>query len=341
MSAFTSSCYDDETERDMMSVPVSLYIPVENGNDLKSPGDPGTTEQFSLPEYAYVYIVLTYTKDSETKTEIFPYTYNLDPSKWEKITYSGSLQQSGDYVYKYNDQMLIYLPLGANRHWGRVYAAVSKMPLSISSLPGTLIGDNATTMENYVKNLTFNAGADNLRNNMQDIYSTPYNYTLGDPAKYYGTIMNIGSPDMSVNLMLYHVAAKVDLIWNVDSDTQSDLRITEVQARNQFGGQAFLFRPCENERSSDANSYHTTLVSDDANAVGSQWLGRAYYYTIPFKDTRTSNTFNISVSFKNGANDKYYTPVFSQTIADNTVFTPWVRGNINFQTATHFTQDNP
>ncbi|MBO4594026.1 MAG: hypothetical protein J5678_07590 [Bacteroidaceae bacterium] len=339
----TSACIDDNdaVETETVSIPVNLYIPVNQEVITKTPGDPGTYEQFALPEYLYIYFVLNYNDGSDTKTQIFrPETIdgvvNLDTEKWsQKKVYTGPLSQYGDFVYEYEGKIDISLPAG-KRNWARVYAAVSKVKLT-----GL---DNPTT-EAEVTNLKFSlsgAVADseedilqrNLRNNLQNLYSSPYNYNISDGESgsiYYGTVKAITGTVPYVNLLLYHVASKVDLIWNVATSQQSSLRITEITAENQFGGQAYLFRPMENVRSTDeAGAYNTTIISND---VGSQWMGRAYYYTIPFKDSRYDNKFCIRTRLrKNGEADKSYLPEFRRDISGSTIFTPWVRGDLTFNT---------
>ena len=325
-----TSCSDDNNHEDMITMPVSLYIPIKQENTmLKSPGDPGTYEKFNRPRWAYIYLVLNYSDEGTTKTGVFPLIQELDPDLWEPTTYSGSLSTNGDSIYQYSGKLQIDLPTAFSRQWAHIYAAVSKTQLTGLATP---------TTEEEVKNLTFSlAGQTALQRSLQDLYSSPYNYNV--EGKYYGTVSDVNSVVMHANLMLYHVAAKVDLIWNVVPNLQDQLRITEITAENQFGDNAYLFKPMENVRSNDTGAYSTTIISND---VGSQWLGRAYFYTIPFKDIRTSNTFNIRTRLrKNGETTMSYLPEFQRDISSATIFTPWVRGDLTFSTEfTTVTDDN-
>ena len=74
------------------------------------------------------------------------------------------------------------------------------------------------------------AAADQQRDRaaIQHIYSSPCNYQTG--STYYGTV-DVTSESNRLSLMLYHVAAKVDLMWNVDKTVQADNRLTYIQAR--------------------------------------------------------------------------------------------------------------
>ena len=58
-----------------------------------------------------------------------------------------------------------------------------------------------------------------LRNYMQDVYSTPYNKT-DDKGVYYGTITDYASNVPNINIVLYHVATKVDVQWSIDDHYQ-------------------------------------------------------------------------------------------------------------------------
>ena len=357
-TAVLTSCIDDNdaVETETMSIPVNLYIPVNQDVMTKTPGDPGTYEQFALPEYIYIYLVLNYNQGGTNKTAIFKIDENLDPTKWgRKELYSGPFSQVGDYIYRYNGNLVIELPTGITRHWGHVYAAVSKEELDINDDGIYFYPDNTYTGEGIydtyveadpnrdpairaVRNLTFTlAEQTSLQNSLQNLYSTPYNYRIDehyteDPSgNYYGTVSGLDGNVPHVDLMLYHVAAKIDLIWNVDPHNQSDIRLTKITAENQFGGNAYLFRPMENVRSNDDGAYNKDIIVND---IGSQWMGRAYYYTIPFRDSRTSNTFNIRMRLQKNADTSHsYLPEFRKAIDATSPFTPWVRGDLTFSFA--------
>ena len=347
----TSACIDDNdaVERETVSIPVNLYIPVDQGVTTKTPGDPGTTEPFSLPRYAYIYFVLNYTPQGGTnRTEIFRagtggvVDLGATPA-WQKQKYNGPLAQAGDSIYHYKGNIIIDTPVNTRQWWAHVYAAVSKEALEITPLaqteytagvstdPADIDDDPAITA---VRNIKFVlSGKTALQSSLQNLYSSPYNYKVGSPAKYYGTVSNITSPVMNVNLVLYHVAAKVDLIWNVATSQQSSLRITEITAENQYAQDAYLFRPMENIRTADDETgYATSIISND---VGSQWMGRAYYYTIPFRDTDENGKFNIRLRLrKNGETTKCFLPEFQNALPSmaTSIFTPWVRGDLTINT---------
>ena len=259
-AAFVTSCSDDDSLAsrglETVEMPISISIPAEGfvsptdvgiGDEAvtpasattRAPGDPGTYEQFHLPRYIYLFLCNESTNG--TKSVIYQKIEIPDnelTSSWEK-TVSGT-----DSIYTYKGTVSINLPL--NRSKGKIYAAASYIPLhttNASSLensnhlsfncakpskfdnsnPREYINESKTYTddtygtEDAVKNIIFSNIT--LRNYMQDVYSTPYNKT-DDKGDYYGTITDYASNVPNINIVLYHVATKVDVQWSIDEDYQ-------------------------------------------------------------------------------------------------------------------------
>ena len=259
-AAFVTSCSDDDSLAsrglETVEMPISISIPAEGfvnptdvgiGDEAVTPalavtralGDPGTYEQFHLPQYIYLFLCNESTNG--TKSVIYQKIEIPDnelTSSWEK-TVSGT-----DSIYTYKGNVSINLPL--NRRNGKIYAAASYKPLhttNASSLensnhlsfncerpsefgdsnPREYINESKTYTddtygtEDAVKNIIFSNIT--LRNNMQDVYSTPYNKT-DDKGVYYGTITDYASNVPNINIVLYHVATKVDVQWSIDEHYQ-------------------------------------------------------------------------------------------------------------------------
>ena len=263
-AAFVTSCSDDDSLAsrglETVEMPISISIPAEGfvsptdvgiGNEAvtpasattRAPGDPGTYEQFHLPQYIYLFLCNESTNGAKSviyqKIEI---PDNELTSSWEK-TVSGT-----DSIYTYKGNVSINLPL--NRSKGKIYAAASYKPLhttnASSSMPedkdsnhlsfncerpsefgdsnpreyineSKTYTDDTYGTEDAVKNIIFSNIT--LRNNMQDVYSTPYNKT-DNKGDYYGTITDYASNVPNINIVLYHVATKVDVQWSIDEDYQ-------------------------------------------------------------------------------------------------------------------------
>lgn len=260
-AAFVTSCSDDDSLAsrglETVEMPISISIPAEgfvNPTDVgigeetptratRAPGDPGTYEQFHLPQYIYLFLCNESTNGTKSviyqKIEI---PNNELTSSWEK-TVSGT-----DSIYTYKGNVSINLPL--NRSKGKIYAAASYKPLhttnASSSMPedgesnhlsfncdrpsqfgdpnypreyinaSKTYTDDTYGTEDAVKNIIFSNIT--LRNNMQDVYSTPYNKM--ENGVYYGTITDYASNVPNINIVLYHVATKVDVQWSIDEDYQ-------------------------------------------------------------------------------------------------------------------------
>lgn len=251
----------------------------------RAPGDPGTYEQFHLPRYIYLFLCNESTNGTKSviyqKIEI---PANELTSAWEK-TKSGN-----DSIYKYKGNVSINLPL--NRIKGKIYAAASYMPLHTDNASSSMAEDTKSNhlsfncdrpskfgdkdypreyinesktytgttygTEDAVKNIIFSNIT--LRNFMQDVYSTPYNKTDAN-GDYYGTITDYASNVPNINIVLYHVATKVDVQWSIDEDYQgtADWAVPTVRAEKGHEGEK--------------------LQSHDASTSGSTYLPAHSYWT--------------------------------------------------------------
>ena len=278
-AAFVTSCSDDDSLAsrglETVEMPISISIPAEGfvnptdvgiGNDepastlavTRALGDPGTYEQFHLPQYIYLFLCNESTNG--TKSVIYQKIEIPDnelTSSWEK-TVSGT-----DSIYTYKGNVSINLPL--NRSKGKIYAAASYIPLHTtnasssmsedkdsnhlsfnckrpskfgdSKYPREYINESKTYTdatygtEDAVKNIIFSNIT--LRNYMQDVYSTPYNKT-DNKGDYYGTITDYASNVPNINIVLYHVATKVDVQWSIDEHYQgtADWAVPTVKSKS-------------------------------------------------------------------------------------------------------------
>ena len=154
-AAFFTSCSDDDSLAsrglETVEMPISISIPAEgfvNPTDVgigdeavtpasaitRTPGDPGTYEQFHLPQYIYLFLCNESTNGTESviyqKIEI---PDNELTSSWEK-TVSGN-----DSIYTYKGNVSINLPL--NRSKGKIYAAASYIPLHTTNASSSMPED--------------------------------------------------------------------------------------------------------------------------------------------------------------------------------------------------------
>ena len=239
-AAFVTSCSDDDSLAsrglETVEMPISISIPaggfvsptdVGIGNEEPASalavtrvlGDPGEAETFALPQYLYIYLVTTTTSNT---TQVIFKKQEVKPEDWKLSTSGGNTNghfSAKDGLYVYQGHLSINLPL--NRKEGRVYVVASNLDLDDSGTDNkyNLVTDvsswkSHTDVEN---NVTF-TNQSSLRSNMQNLYSSPYN--LKNDGNYYGTIKDYASNVPHIDMVLYHVATKIDLQWTIDEQFQ-------------------------------------------------------------------------------------------------------------------------
>ena len=318
-------------ERIETEIPFSIALssssmrPAGNALIRRAPGDPGTNEVFDLPSYLYIF-VFRYDGANWVRNDYLEET--IPAEDWRKTRYAGYLRTDGDSIYKYTRNLNILLPGKGTQ--GRVYAIASAVPLSFSTTPNTI-----TTIEDLL-NLKINISTTTMQDNLQNIYTTPYNYTLtsGD---YYGTFTNGTSNVAPLDLVLYHIAAKVDIKWSVDeekrinkTDPSQAIRLTYMKVKNMLNTSCYAFRPMENTESSKlASGYSREIILSTSDYEGLWWEGRSYFYTIPYTVTGNPGYFPLQMEMStNGSSDKYR-PTLNMEVNTSSPFVPWMRAMFN------------
>ena len=277
-AAFVTSCSDDDSLAsrglETVEMPISISIPAEGfvnptdvgiGNDepasalavTRAMGDPGTAETFVLPKYLYIYLVST---SSSNTTQVIFKKQKVESEDWKLSTPGGNTNghfSAKDGLYVYQGHLSINLPL--NRKEGRVYVVASNLDLDDSATEKNynLVTDvsswnSYTDVENGV---TFTNQAD-LRNNMQNLYSSPYN--LENDGNYYGIIKDYASNVPHIDMVLYHVATKVDLQWTIDEQFQGTKPWKqEIKTKN---GSNYTMRSTTETNSEDYNKVFFSFI---------------------------------------------------------------------------------
>lgn len=323
---------DDVAEPEQgVSMPVTLRFPASGAT--RAPGDPGSEPGINLPRYAYIFTVIK----NGAAEEVICQQENLTPALWQKDTWVAGTddpQTDGDYVWFYSGNITVDLP--DVRTEGRIYAAVSYEPITFT---------NPTT-EDGVKALKVdftNAGTPYSDYSvLRDVYSTPCDYSIG--GNYYGTVQHISTRRPSANLLLYHVASRVDILWNVREDVQANVQVKDMQLQNLKYKDCYLFRPTMNVGAGAA----TTTLDGPAFNEGNQWYGRHYFYVIPYRAADSDDShFPLTVALWQGSDTHttktsgYFTHTFNiaaqpsgaqgdlidnKLLGSGTVFAPWLRG---------------
>lgn len=323
-----ASCSSDPGAEDggrQVRMPIVLAIPANNAElttgsmgakATRAEGDPGTYEKFELPTHLYIYLINTSIDGKETQV-LTPEGmdrdqetnggYSLDQKKWTKTT---TTDNKKDSIYTYTDQIRIIIP--EDRKTGVVYAAMSTVPITVSGVDM----DNPTTVADATFTLDVAKGKESEA--LKNLYSSPYN--LNNANGYYGTVSDYSSNSPYINMVLYHVASKLDVQWNVDASVQDKVKISKITLTKLSGG-GKLFKPLENTASS-STTYADTITLDE----GSRWYGRKATYVIPVK--QSDGTYQFPMTLTNSVDNSVKTATATPPATTNTVFVPWIYGTV-------------
>lgn len=345
----------------------------------RTPGDPGTYERFGFPRYFYIYAVGFSSDDGEfpesSGGRVFPLveddvmTNRLDvsddPAAWRPYVMTIDPPQTlNDSVYGSTRRITIPVATGVEKMKLYVAASPTKLKHNGEELGVNtdghdhVLGGSAApySTETDVLNLMFDVD-DELRPLLKNLYASPYNYapveTYG--GEYYYTV-NDPSVPVDITRIIYHVASKVDLIWNIEEPLQDDVQLSYVEARRLKKINCLLFRPTENSWTTADEANHFAALPIMEDDIAQQWYGRQYFYAIPFrKDDNEDGTlqssekyFDVDLHFlKNGEDkDTYSTSGYNLRLRKNVaatrfaVFVPWLRTDLRFATTAPFLYDS-
>lgn len=320
------SCHNEVEEQ--KSLEISLCLPIQGASPKirRVMGDPGTNEVFDLPRYIYLFVMK---QSGDTWSVWRREELKLDAENWIATRYAGLWMTRGDSIYKYKEP--IRFVLGNEAPEGRVYAICSNKKLTFN------------TAFNSVSNLTqlldwkFDSSPDSIQENLKNIYSTPYNYKNAG-GSYYCSFDCTSGHSFNIDLVLYHVASKVDIKWSVEENKRIDkvtpangVRLTYMEARRLFNGQAYCFKPMKNEVATLPTSGYDIENIVTPSDEGLWWEGRSYFYTIPYYVAGEPNYFPLQMVLCTNGVDKAngYKLTMKQPMDTADVFVPWLRGNFN------------
>ena len=310
------ACQGDDTGEDRLrapagQLPIVLRIPASDDYTTRTAGDPGDySNTIDLPTKLYLYVV---TEKEGGGTHLTDNTVDLTPSRWQPSVISG------ETYYEYTGTIKVELPSEIapdNRKAIRVYAAAT--PVAFAAIDAV----ETTTAEETLRNLTFSLQADEADSYdyIRDVYATMADHTVA--GNYYATAQDPKAETPSVSLTLYHVAAKVDVIWNVATALQPTVSLRQIALRSLPREGCRLFRPMQNTAPT-ANTYQVAVTTD----AGSQWLGRHSFYVMPYVQSGS-----IPLEFHLWQQDDESADGYTQNInisTTETTFTPWVRQDIH------------
>ena len=101
-----------------LCMPVGELMPARQ----RAMGDPGLTEHFELPKYAYIFVTK---QDGADYIVWHKDRIELNEANWEYTRYYGSLAYEGDSIFRYTTS--ITYVLNNNQPTGNVYAICSNV----------------------------------------------------------------------------------------------------------------------------------------------------------------------------------------------------------------------
>lgn len=275
-AAFVTSCSDDDSLAsrglETVEMPISISIPAEGfvnptdvgiGNDepastlavTRALGDPGEAETFELPKYLYIYLVST---SSSNSTQVIFKKQEVKPEDWKLFTSEGNTNEhfsAKDGLYVYQGHLSINLPL--NRKEGRVYVVASNLELDNSGTYNLVTDVSSWKSHTDVEDSVTFTNQSDLRSNMQNLYSSPYNLKNNE-GNYYGTIKDYASNVPHIDMVLYHVATKIDLQWTIDEQFQGTKEW--VQEKKKKNGSDDTMRSTPDNTSKDYNKVFFSYI---------------------------------------------------------------------------------
>lgn len=351
--------------RDSRLLPVTISFAADvmsNKEMTRAIGDPGAGDLFELPKYVYVYVFGYGTTDKSGVPHL------LQPNTGNPVALSSNLSDwsvnANGNIYTYNHTIDILVGDANNFKSGEVYVVASMEQIEGITPTGA---DDAAKLVN-LKAKTFDipahcftnveradgtapdaesAAADRERF-LKNLYSSPSNlfyewknnaYTVengeykivgstDDYAQYYGTVLDAGSKIPHVSMVLYHVAARLDVMWDVQKTLEgyenTDRRVTGIEVTNLKSKGCKLFEPTNNTLGSDPGYTETYLPYGSTNA-SMFWQGREVRYVIQQGDNNIPLTGNLQL---NGSAAKPLSATIQVETPYRDIFTSWLRGYI-------------
>ena len=299
----------DEAEDEPLYMPIHLYVAVgEGGPTGRTPGDPGMPENYQLPRYLYAYFVQ---KEAGTAPAVHSMTVvkeKLDPRLWKEVP---NPNMKGLFAYEGN--LLMFLSKknieatnlsGIETEESRVYAITSYDPLVFDE------PKSCSEVPNLQLDLAKNPSDLDLLN----VYANP----LGEPSHTNGAVTKKGKFLYETQLTCYHVAARIDIQWDINPDLHDTYKLKDIQL-NDVPQKGYFFKHTQNVETPG----HTLTMGKIT--PGNQWFGRHVFYAFDTKEVDCSYWLDKKGAETSQKIDKTYNSPTQGTAS--AVFSSWYRIN--------------
>ena len=317
----------DEEGGSARVLPIHIRIKTTEGPQQRVPGDPGEVEKFPLPNVAYIYVLANSAVDG-TGAWLLQMIDGAAANKG-KVTLDGEwIQDKDPSIYHYGGELNISLWHMAQS--AKVYVAVAHLENPDLENPDSEIpGIALPASPEDIVSLTYDPSQvkGNVNEFMKNLYSTPYNKPVSaDDATYYGTVKDLHTNTPSVNVMLYHVAARLDLKWNVGEERRNSFALGALSVSN-LPKKCYLFRPTENQPPEDDDAYSEPVVSSFSPTTA--WSGRRAVY-VPQVSVIDAKKFPVTLNYTDAANGNAEYTYTTQFAFENEIYTTWFNVEADF-----------
>lgn len=281
----------------------------QHGNTVtRTTGDPGYDKDINLPKYIY------YVFSVDEKVRAVKDTTGTGPDNaYNTITVTGAddnkwTLNNETYISTYSKMLTFPTTDDDKDKKKQIFVIASDYELPTSTFDG--INDGVAISELLAKTYDIKTPTDQTTSQafLRDLYSTPW----VSEAPFVGDLT-----DPMQDVILYHVAAKVDLKWNSETEmtvgTGSDIKVSNVVSSGLS-----LFKPTTNTNDLENGTYTVTTPITYGTFIN----GRQVYYLPQFSD----NQYNVTIGAQN------YTPYEFTGTSTEGGFTSWYRALITQKT---------
>lgn len=304
----------DEEGGSARVLPIHIRIKTTEGPQQRVLGDPGEVEKFPLPSVAYIYVLANSAVDGTGASLL---------QMIDGAANKGKVNLDSEWVQDNNDPSIYHYGGALNISlWHMAQSAKVYVAVADREIPGLQLPQNPE----HVVSMTYDPSqlSDAERHEfMKNLYATPYNHEV--EGKYYGSVNDLNSNTPRVNVMLYHVAARLDLKWNVEEERRKTFALGTLSV-SDLPKSCYLFKPTENTDPGVGNGYSDIVVSKfDATTA---WSGRKVVYVPQVSDG--ARNFPVNLSYTNAAASNAPGLKEQAFQYESDVFTTWFNVEANF-----------
>lgn len=359
---------DPQKDSRVLPVVLSFAADVVSDKGTRAIGDPGEGDRYELPKYVYVYVFGYGTEDKTGDPHL------LQPNVGNPVALSSNLADwtvnANGNIYTYNHTIDILVGDANSFRSGEAYVVASVEPISGIQPVGPTdtdrftdlllkkfdIPSNCFTSEERADGTAPDAetSASKRERFLKNLYSSPSNlfyewknnsYTVVDGeykilterteyAQYYGTVLDAGSKIPHVSMTLYHVASRLDVMWDVkktaEGQENTNRCVTGINVNNMRSKGCSLFTPTNNDVVTNYNYNSTGGYTENFLPFGSTnaskfWQGREVRYVI--QQGNNNIPFQGTIQL-NGTTEKPLDATIQINTPYNFIFTSWMRGYI-------------